>query len=68
MGSNLAMKVVCSESYCQLTNESLVEVIGRGYLDGEMLTTFRRKYKINWIISLKKNMSAYDDAALPYSF
>ena len=27
-----------------------------------MLTDFKRKYKINWIIPLKKNMSAYDDA------
>ncbi|MCX6383085.1 MAG: transposase [Actinobacteria bacterium] len=37
-------------------------LIDRGYLDGEMLTDFKRKYKINWIIPLKKNMSAYDDA------
>ena len=37
-------------------------LIDRGYLDGEMLTDFKRKYKINWIIPLKSNMSAYDDA------
>jgi len=37
-------------------------LIDRGYLDGEMLTDFKRKHKINWIIPLKKNMAAYDDA------
>ena len=37
-------------------------LIDRGYLDGEMLADFKRKYKINWIIPLKSNMSAYDDA------
>lgn len=37
-------------------------LIDRGYLDGEMLADFKKKHKINWIIPLKKNMSAYDDA------
>lgn len=37
-------------------------LIDRGYLDGEMLTDFKKKHKINWIIPLKSNMAAYDDA------
>ena len=37
-------------------------LIDRGYLDADMLSDFKRKYKINWIIPLKKNMSAYGDA------
>ena len=39
-------------------------LIDRGYLDADidMLSDFKRKYKLNWIIPLKKNMSAYGDA------
>jgi len=37
-------------------------LIDRGYLDGEMLACFKKKHKINWIIPLKSNMAAYDDA------
>ena len=37
-------------------------LIDRGYLDGDVLSDFKRKYKINWIIPLKKNMGAYDEA------
>jgi len=37
-------------------------LIDREYLDGEMLTDFKKKHKINWVIPLKSNMSAYDDA------
>ncbi|MCL4417229.1 MAG: transposase [Actinobacteria bacterium] len=37
-------------------------LIDRGYLDGEMLTDFKARHKINWIIPLKKSMSVYDDA------
>jgi len=37
-------------------------LIDRGYLDGKMLTDFKKKHKVNWVIPLKSNMDAYDEA------
>jgi len=37
-------------------------LVDRGYLDGDMLTHFKKDYRINWIIPLKTSMAAYDDA------
>jgi len=33
----------------------------RGYLDGPSLSRYKRDYRINWVIPLKKSMAAYDD-------
>ena len=33
----------------------------RGYIDGPTLTHYKRDYRINWVIPLKRSMAAYDD-------
>jgi len=37
-------------------------LLDRGYIDGPTLTHYKKDYKINWVIPLKTNMEAYDDA------
>ena len=37
-------------------------LVDRGYIDGATLTHYKKDYKINWVIPLKINMAAYDDA------
>jgi hypothetical protein len=37
-------------------------LIDRGYLDGQMLTHFKKDHRINWVIPLKRGMGAYEDA------
>lgn len=37
-------------------------LIDRGYIDGATLTHYKKDYKINWVIPLKSNMEAYDEA------
>lgn len=49
-------------NYFVYTQNISTLLIDRGYLDEDMLSDFKRKYKLNWIIPLKKNMSAYGDA------
>jgi hypothetical protein len=38
-------------------------IIDRGFLDKEMITCFKKRYSIDCLIPLKKNMSAYLDAS-----
>lgn len=38
-------------------------ILDRGFLDGEKIATCKRKYKIDVLIPLKRNMDIYQDAA-----
>jgi len=37
-------------------------LLDRGYIDGSTLTHYKKDFRINWVIPLKTNMAAYDDA------
>ena len=37
-------------------------LLDRGYIDGPTLSGYKRDFRINWVIPLKSNMAAYDDA------
>jgi len=37
-------------------------LMDRGYVDGPTLTHYKKDYRINWVIPLKKSMAVYDDA------
>ena len=37
-------------------------LLDRGYIDGPTLSHYKRDFKINWVIPLRSNMAAYDDA------
>lgn len=36
-------------------------LMDRGYIDGPTLTHYKKDYRINWVIPLKRSMAAYDD-------
>jgi len=44
------------------TNAIKILIMDRGYISGELITEIKRKYKIDVLIPLKKNMHEYTDA------